>query len=109
MLCELATADSGSVVDLVAAALGIDGRQGTAMIDRIVQVVETTSLVVLLDNREHVIDAAADVAERLLARCSGVRVVATSRERLRLPGEQVLMVPTLPVGHGDHAAEQLFV
>lgn len=109
VLCELAPADSSSVVDLVAAALGIDGRPGTATIDRIANVVAASSLVVLVDNCEHVIDAAADVVERILARCPEVHVVATSRERLRLPGEQVVRVPTLPVGHGDRAAEQLFV
>ncbi|HUF98517.1 MAG TPA: BTAD domain-containing putative transcriptional regulator, partial [Ilumatobacter sp.] len=108
VLCELAPADSGSVADTLAAALGIDGRPGISTIDRVVDVVEGQVLVILVDNCEHVIDAAAETLERILARCPGVRFVATSRERLRLPGEQVLPVPTLPVGQADPAV-QLFV
>ena len=56
-----------------------------------------TELVLLLDNCEHVLDPVAELVERLLARCPNVRVVATSRERLRVAGEQVCTVPTLPV------------
>jgi predicted ATPase/class 3 adenylate cyclase len=51
--------------------------------------------VVVLDNCEHVLDAAADLVDDLLASCPGVRVVATSREALALPGEQILPVGPL--------------
>ena len=52
-------------------------------------------MVIVLDNCEHVIDAAAAAAEGLLRHCSGVRLVATSREALRVPGETVWAVPPL--------------
>jgi predicted ATPase/class 3 adenylate cyclase len=56
-------------------------------------------LLLLLDNFEHVVDAAAGLPE-LLARCPGLQLVVTSRELLRVPGEQAYPVPTLEPGDG---------
>ncbi|WP_030617859.1 AfsR/SARP family transcriptional regulator [Streptomyces sclerotialus] len=53
-------------------------------------------MLLVLDNCEHVIDAAALLAERLLAECPGVSVLATSREPLAVPGELVRPVEPLP-------------
>ena len=52
----------------------------------------------MFDNCEHVLDAAADLIEAILARSGTVRVLATSREGLRLTGEQLWPVPSLDVG-----------
>ena len=52
-------------------------------------------LLIVLDNCEHVIAAAADVAEDLLRRCPGLRLLATSREGLRVGGETIWPVPPL--------------
>jgi len=58
--------------------------------------------VLVLDNCEHVIDAAATLAARLLADCPRVRVLATSREPLRIPGEALQVVAPLAIpGEGD--------
>ncbi|MCZ4123174.1 BTAD domain-containing putative transcriptional regulator [Streptomyces sp. H39-S7] len=54
------------------------------------------SLLLVLDNCEHVIDAAAALAEQLLAHCPGVTVLATSREPLGVPGERVRPLDPLP-------------
>ncbi|WP_225845200.1 BTAD domain-containing putative transcriptional regulator [Streptomyces sp. HPF1205] len=54
------------------------------------------SLLLVLDNCEHVIDAAATLTERLLAACPGVSVLATSREPLGVPGELVRPLDPLP-------------
>jgi predicted ATPase len=62
-------------------------------------------MLVLLDNCEHVIATAAEIAEDLLRRCPKLRIVATSREGLRVGGETVWMVPPLA---GDDAT-RLFV
>jgi predicted ATPase len=51
----------------------------------------------VLDNCEHLIDASADIADRILARCPQVSILATSREGLRLEGEQSWTVPSLSV------------
>jgi predicted ATPase len=109
VLCELAGADARSAVDVIATALGIDGRPGVAPVDRIVDVVRETPVMLLLDNCEHVLDPVAAFVDVALPRCANARVVATSRERLRVAGEQVRVVPTLPC-RADHApAIQLFV
>lgn len=109
VLCELATSDVRSVVEVVAAALGIDARPGTPLSERVPDLLRATELVLLLDNCEHVLEPAAELAERLLARCAGVRVLVSSRERLRVVGEQVRLVPTLPAGGADAPALQLFL
>jgi predicted ATPase/DNA-binding SARP family transcriptional activator len=112
VMCELATATEESAVDVVAAALGIDGRPGVGLADRVAAVLADTEIVLLLDNCEHVLDPVAHLVERLLGACPGVSMVATSRERLRAPGEQLHAVPTLPtVGPPaqDAAAVQLFI
>ncbi|KAA6222258.1 AfsR family transcriptional regulator [Streptomyces albofaciens JCM 4342] len=53
-------------------------------------------MLLVLDNCEHVIGAAADLADRLLAECPGVTVLATSREPLAVPGEALRPVEPLP-------------
>ncbi|MGY1501386.1 AfsR/SARP family transcriptional regulator [Streptomyces sp. QTS52] len=53
-------------------------------------------MLILLDNCEHVVDAAAQLVAELLARCPGVTVLATSREPLGVPGELVRPVEPLP-------------
>ncbi|MEU6844225.1 BTAD domain-containing putative transcriptional regulator [Streptomyces sp. NPDC046716] len=54
------------------------------------------SLLLILDNCEHVIDAAAELAETLLTHCPGLTILATSREPLGVPGESVRPVEPLP-------------
>ncbi|MFF8417577.1 BTAD domain-containing putative transcriptional regulator [Streptomyces sp. NPDC015680] len=53
-------------------------------------------VLLILDNCEHVIDAAAALAETLLTHCPGLRILATSREPLGVPGESVRPVGPLP-------------
>jgi len=53
--------------------------------------------VLVLDNCEHVIDAAAELAARLLTACPRMRILATSRQPLRIDGETLCPVPPLPV------------
>jgi predicted ATPase/DNA-binding SARP family transcriptional activator len=63
--------------------------------NRLAEVIGTRELVVVLDNCEHVIATAAEVAEDLLRRCPGLRLLATSREGLRVGGETIWPVPPL--------------
>ncbi|MEV4739863.1 BTAD domain-containing putative transcriptional regulator [Streptomyces sp. NPDC049555] len=63
---------------------------------RLTEHCERRRMLLLLDNCEHVIDAAARLAETLLAHCPGVTVLATSREPLAVPGEAVRPVEPLP-------------
>ena len=64
------------------------------------------SRLLVFDNCEHVLDAAADLVEAILAQSSTVRIVATSREGLGIGDEQLWPVPSLDIGS---AAVELFV
>jgi predicted ATPase/DNA-binding SARP family transcriptional activator len=97
-LAELApVADGGSVAHVVAAALRVQQRHGTTIEQTVVEYLATRSLLLVLDNCEHVLDAAARLAQSVVAQCPGVVVLATSREPLGVDGEQVWPVPTLPL------------
>jgi predicted ATPase/DNA-binding SARP family transcriptional activator len=65
--------------------------------DRLVAALERHRTLLVLDNCEHLAGPVAALADRLLAACPGVRVLATSREPLRVPGEVRWPVPALPV------------
>jgi predicted ATPase/DNA-binding CsgD family transcriptional regulator len=99
-LVELAPVHSAHLVPYsVATVLGRRDRAGEAMIDTIVAYLKGRELLVVLDNCEHVIDACAELVERLLAGCPQVRLLATSRERLRLVAETTWRVPSLAIPH----------
>ena len=110
-LVELApVGDPAAVPDAVAAVLGVTPQAGLTVTDSIAQALSGRRLLFVLDNCEHVLDAAADVVEAILARTDTVKVIATSREGLRVGAEQLWPVPSLDVGDGvDSAAVELFV
>ncbi|HEU4840692.1 MAG TPA: hypothetical protein VFT09_04590, partial [Ilumatobacteraceae bacterium] len=105
---ELAPATAASAVDTVSEALRIDVRPGVSTIERVAAVVGDSDVVVVLDNCEHVLEPIAELVDHVIAHCPRVTVLATSRERLRVPGEQVLAVPSLP-GDEEGPAVQLFL
>ncbi len=110
-LVELApVGDPAAVPDAVATALGITPQAGLAVTASVAQALAGRRLLVVLDNCEHVIDAAADLVEAILARSSTVKVVATSREGLRVGAEHLWPVPSLDVKAGtSSAAVELFI
>ncbi|MEU8029849.1 BTAD domain-containing putative transcriptional regulator [Streptomyces sp. NPDC049099] len=65
-------------------------------LERLVEHCARRRMLIVLDNCEHVVEAAAHLTERLLARCPGLTVLATSREPLGVPGELVRPVEPLP-------------
>jgi predicted ATPase/DNA-binding winged helix-turn-helix (wHTH) protein len=107
--------DPGEVPYTVLDALGIRApviRVGAEPVgepvDRLSRTLAERDDVLILDNCEHVIDAAADLAARLLSACPRLRILATSREPLRTDGESLLPVPPLSFpahGDGGEAAE----
>ena len=87
-LAELAPVrDPAQVPVVVAAALGIPEQPGVAAADTLARVLAGQQLLLVLDNCEHVIGAAAELCAGLLPACDEVRVLATSREPLRVAGE----------------------
>ncbi|MCT4357107.1 NB-ARC domain-containing protein [Streptomyces sp. Je 1-79] len=101
-IAELASVRAQS--DVPAAVLTALGGRETQLwggdardeLTRLVEYCAPRRLLLLLDNGEHVVGAAAELAEQLLARCPGVTVLATSREPLGVPGEFVRPVEPLP-------------
>jgi predicted ATPase/DNA-binding CsgD family transcriptional regulator len=87
-LAELAAVrDPGQVAATVAAALGIRDLPSVAAADALAHALARRQLLLVLDNCEHVIGAAAELCGRLLLVADDVRVLATSREPLRIAGE----------------------
>jgi predicted ATPase/DNA-binding SARP family transcriptional activator len=110
-LVELAPAtDQGVVADLVATALGITTQARLSVTDSIVSALSGRRVLLVLDNCEHVLDAAADLVEAILAKTTTVRVLATSREQLGLAAQHVWAVPPLGLqGEPTSDAVALFV
>src|SRR5690242_8920747 len=70
---------------------------GTGPLDRLAAALADRDDVLILDNCEHVIEAAAALAGHLLAACPRLRILATSRQPLRIDGETLCPVPPLPI------------
>lgn len=109
-LFELAAVtDPAAVPDAVAAVLGITQQPGKTVTESVAAALEGRVRLLVLDNCEHVLDAAADLIEAILARSATVKILATSREGLGIPDEQVRPVRSLDVAAGvDSAAVTLF-
>ncbi|ANS31867.1 transcriptional regulator, LuxR family (plasmid) [Rhodococcus opacus] len=93
--------DESLMVDVVAAALGMRIQSTRRTDDVLVEFLAPRELLLVLDNCEHVVDAAAQLSEMLLRFCPRLRILATSREALGIGGEAVLRVPPLTVPGPD--------
>ncbi|BBX89782.1 adenylate/guanylate cyclase domain-containing protein [Mycolicibacterium boenickei] len=105
-----AVGDPSAVPEAAAAVLGITQQPGLSVVDSMATALAGRARLLVLDNCEHVLDAAADLIEAIFSRSSTVAILATSREGLRLNNEQLWPVPSLDVGTDPHsAAMALFV
>ncbi len=105
-----AVSDLAAVPDAVAAVLGITQQPGRSVAESVAAALEGRVRLLVLDNCEHVLEAAADLIEAILAASATTKIVATSREGLGIADEQLWPVPSLDVGAGvDSAAVALFV
>ncbi|MEV4128550.1 BTAD domain-containing putative transcriptional regulator [Nocardia sp. NPDC049707] len=105
------------LAEAVSQVLGIRATDGADPTDLLCEVLADQELLLVLDNCEHVVDHAADLAELLLGAAPKLHILATSREQLRLPGEDIVAVEPLTVPAADvelselekFSAVQLFV
>jgi predicted ATPase len=105
-----AVADPTAVPDAVAAVLGITQQPGKSVSESVASALEGRVRLLVFDNCEHLLDAAADLIEAILAASATTKIVATSREGLGIADERMWPVPSLDVGAGvDSAAVALFV
>jgi predicted ATPase/DNA-binding CsgD family transcriptional regulator len=96
--------DAAHVAAMVAAALKISEQPGVPAAETLARVLTGQQLLLVLDNCEHVIGAAAQLCAGLLAGCDEVRVLATSREPLAVAGEaRYRLGPLTLPGPGDGA------
>lgn len=117
-LIELAAiSDPGQVAPLVARSLGIVAQDETVAVATIAAALRSQSMLLVLDNCEHVLDEVVSLVDALTRAAPNVRVVATSQEVLKLGAEQVLRLAPLAVADADadpeaaaqSGAVQLFV
>jgi predicted ATPase/class 3 adenylate cyclase len=107
-LCELAAAvDAESMLQVVAAALGYAPAPGADLERGIAKFVGPHRMLLVLDTCEHLLDAAAGLAETVLERCPNMAILATSREALEVRGERVLRLRSLAVPHAWGASDHL--
>ncbi len=103
-LVELASvSDQGLVASTTAGVLGLDLEASAASASGIAAAIGPRRLLLLLDNCEHVIDGAATLVEAIVRYCPHARVMATSREMLRVSGECSYRVAPLDVPPWDVA------
>ncbi len=97
------------VASRVAAVIGVEEEPGRPMLETLADALRPRQLLLALDNCEHLIDSCARLCQRLLASSQGLRVLATSREPLRVAAETVWQVPPLSLPRADNgdAPEEL--
>lgn len=89
--------DPELVPQTVLTALGSVAQPGRAPTESLIDFLDARHILCMLDNCEHLVDACAHLAGALLKRCSGLRILATSREVLGVDGEVTWPVPTLTI------------
>src|SRR5215217_8383401 len=87
--------DPELVVRAVASALGVPEPPEISVTEALVEHLKNEKTLLILDNCEHLIEACADLADTLLRACPNLRILATSREPLRVAGEASWQVPSL--------------
>jgi predicted ATPase/DNA-binding CsgD family transcriptional regulator len=95
-LIELASLSEAELLPhAFASALEIREVQARPVIDILLDNLAAFEGLIIVDNCEHLVEACAELVDRLLRRCPGVTILATSREPLHVDGERVWQVPTL--------------
>jgi predicted ATPase len=114
-----ALTDPSLVPQAMAHVLGVQGSPHRPMVEMLTLFIRDKRLLMVLDTCEHLVKACAELAEKLLLACPNLKIIATSQEPLKLPGEIACRVPNLrmpdvknlpPVEElGSYDAIQLFV
>ena len=92
--------DPSATVQVIATVLGIKGQPGRTLAESVVEALQFRHTLLVLDNCEHLIGEAANLAAEILEHCPEVTLLATSREALMIDGEQAWPVPSLAFRDG---------
>jgi predicted ATPase len=101
--------DDAMVAAALAAALGLGEQPGRSAEETVLAWFGDREALLVLDNCEHLVEAVVVLAERVLAACPCVTVLATSRARLLVPHERVFSVPGMTVSGDGGDAVELFL
>jgi predicted ATPase/class 3 adenylate cyclase len=105
-LCDLASVSDGDDVAMsVASSLDVVPRGGLSATDALVEFLRPKQMLIVLDNCEHLIEEIAGFAEQAMARCRGLRLLATSREALAVEGERLYPLQPLRLPGADDSLE----
>ena len=105
-LVELGSlADAGLVPDVIAAGLDVRAMPGQELIDALVDFLGPRSVLLVLDNCEHLLAATARIADTILRSAPELTILTTSREPLRVSGEVVFRVPSLHIPNPEQRLE----
>ncbi len=101
-IVELASiTEPDQVVRSVAATLNVREEPTAPLLDSVMEHLRDRQTLLILDNCEHLLGAASDLSADLLRACPGLRIIASSREALGIPGESVYQVPSLELPAAD--------
>ena len=89
--------DPHSIASAIIQALGYMESGESAPEDQLIESIGQKKMLIVLDNCEHLIEEIASIASSLLSACPGLKILATSRESLRIPGEWLYPVPAFDI------------
>ncbi|HEY5651332.1 MAG TPA: adenylate/guanylate cyclase domain-containing protein [Acidimicrobiia bacterium] len=94
------------IMTAIADTWGLRAGEGASIEDVVTRYLWSRDLLLVIDNCEHLLDPAAAAIKLLLDACPKLRVIATSRESLGIPGEAMLRVPSLGLADDAHSLEE---
>jgi predicted ATPase/DNA-binding CsgD family transcriptional regulator/Tfp pilus assembly protein PilF len=97
----------GQIASRVAATMGIREEPGVPLAHTLAEALRSRHMLLILDTCEHQVSDCATLVQRLLARCPWLRIIATSREPLRVRGETIWRVQPLDLPPEDAAGDEL--
>ncbi|MFE3783697.1 ATP-binding protein, partial [Amycolatopsis sp. NPDC059090] len=95
-----------TALDIREKALSLESSSPGDAVDRLIAALADRKLLIVLDNCEHVVEAAAALTDRLIAACPDLRVLATSRESLGITGEALWPIPPLGLPPADAGPDE---
>jgi predicted ATPase/class 3 adenylate cyclase len=97
-IAELAPVDAGAVASTLAAVFGVTSlAAGDSILEALISYLKNKKLLLIIDNCEHVLAAAAQAVQAIAHECAGVHILATSRERLGLSNETLYRLAVLDI------------
>jgi predicted ATPase/class 3 adenylate cyclase len=98
--------DPGLVPQTVGSSWGVREQPGRPLMDTLIDYLRSKSLLLILDNCEHLIEACAQLATTLLSACPRLKILPSSREALGIAGETTYRVPSLSLPDARHSTPE---